>query len=322
MQHAGRSVIVSGSTVAVGLLSMVLLPLPFIRSIGIGGMLIPGRLGGHVDHAAAGDAVAARAADQQRARDAERIVEGSDDASGFWGRWARLRHEAARPIGRDRARHRRRARSSRPAAEPERGAREGPAGRRRRRSRVAQRCRPASISPGIYKPFEILVEGGATQSRLQGIVRRVASTPGVDGAVAPAEWRANGDAIIEAIPSHDGASSSTSSTISPLQQDVLPAAAADGLRATLGGVAAEDRDFVHAVYGNFVYVLLFVILLTYLLLDARVPLARARAQGGDPEPRLARGRLRDHRLHLPVGPRLRGDLEHARRRTRSFPGSR
>src|SRR5262249_31219021 len=31
----------SGSTVAVGLLSMIILPLPFIRSIGIGGMLIP-----------------------------------------------------------------------------------------------------------------------------------------------------------------------------------------------------------------------------------------------------------------------------------------
>ena len=41
MSHAGHSVIVSGSTVAIGLLSMVLLPLPFIRSIGIGGMLIP-----------------------------------------------------------------------------------------------------------------------------------------------------------------------------------------------------------------------------------------------------------------------------------------
>jgi len=41
MTHAGRSVIVSGSTVAVGLLSMIFLPLPFIRSIGIGGMLIP-----------------------------------------------------------------------------------------------------------------------------------------------------------------------------------------------------------------------------------------------------------------------------------------
>ena len=41
MQHAGRSVIVSGTTVAIGLVSMVILPLPFIRSIGIGGMLIP-----------------------------------------------------------------------------------------------------------------------------------------------------------------------------------------------------------------------------------------------------------------------------------------
>jgi putative drug exporter of the RND superfamily len=41
MTHAGRSVIVSGSTVAIGLLSLIVLPLPFIRSMGIGGMLIP-----------------------------------------------------------------------------------------------------------------------------------------------------------------------------------------------------------------------------------------------------------------------------------------
>ena len=37
-------------------------------------------------------------------------------------------------------------------------------------------------------------------------------------------------------------------------------------RLTLGGVAAEDRDFVHAVYGKFPYVLAFVILLTFVLL--------------------------------------------------------
>jgi len=35
---------------------------------------------------------------------------------------------------------------------------------------------------------------------------------------------------------------------------------------TLGGVAPEERDFVHAVYGNFPYVLGFVILLTFVLL--------------------------------------------------------
>src|SRR6201989_2004347 len=41
MTHAGRSVIVSGSTVAVGLLSMIILPLALLRGMGIGGMLIP-----------------------------------------------------------------------------------------------------------------------------------------------------------------------------------------------------------------------------------------------------------------------------------------
>jgi RND superfamily putative drug exporter len=39
--HAGKSVIVSGSTVAIGLLALVALPLPLIRSMGLGGMLIP-----------------------------------------------------------------------------------------------------------------------------------------------------------------------------------------------------------------------------------------------------------------------------------------
>jgi putative drug exporter of the RND superfamily len=41
METAGRSVLVSGLTVAVGLLSLVVLPVPFLRSTGIGGALIP-----------------------------------------------------------------------------------------------------------------------------------------------------------------------------------------------------------------------------------------------------------------------------------------
>jgi RND superfamily putative drug exporter len=41
METAGRSVALSGVTVAIGLLSLVVLPVPFLRSIGIGGMLIP-----------------------------------------------------------------------------------------------------------------------------------------------------------------------------------------------------------------------------------------------------------------------------------------
>ncbi len=41
MATAGRAVLFSGVTVAIGLALLVFLPLPFIRSMGIGGVLIP-----------------------------------------------------------------------------------------------------------------------------------------------------------------------------------------------------------------------------------------------------------------------------------------
>ena len=41
MATAGRAVVFSGTTVAVGLLALIVLPLPFLRSMGYGGMLIP-----------------------------------------------------------------------------------------------------------------------------------------------------------------------------------------------------------------------------------------------------------------------------------------
>jgi RND superfamily putative drug exporter len=64
---------------------------------------------------------------------------------------------------------------------------------------------------------------------------------------------------VEAFPSTDGAAKATSKTIGRVK-DALP------LNTSLGGVAPEDRDFVHAVYGNFPYALAFVVLLTFLLL--------------------------------------------------------
>src|SRR5579884_956132 len=41
METAGRSVIYSGCTVAIGLFALIVLPLPFLRSMGYGGVLIP-----------------------------------------------------------------------------------------------------------------------------------------------------------------------------------------------------------------------------------------------------------------------------------------
>src|SRR5207302_6762054 len=41
MRTAGRAVIVSGATVAIGLGMLLFFPLPFVRAIGVGGFLIP-----------------------------------------------------------------------------------------------------------------------------------------------------------------------------------------------------------------------------------------------------------------------------------------
>jgi RND superfamily putative drug exporter len=114
----------------------------------------------------------------------------------------------------------------------------------------------AGISPGVIKPFNILVEGGDAKA----IAAKVRSTPGVVGAAVPPGWTRNGVTIVEAFPAYDGAAKQTRTVISTVQNELK------GTNATLTGVAAVDRDFVHAVYGNFPYVLGFVVLLTFILL--------------------------------------------------------
>jgi RND superfamily putative drug exporter len=115
----------------------------------------------------------------------------------------------------------------------------------------------AGISAGVMKPFDVLVEHGASPERVAAKLR---ATPGVAGAAAPEAWRKGGDSIVEAFSASDGASNGTKHTVDGIQSELK------GTDATLGGVAAEDRDFVHAVYGNFAYVLGFVVLLTFILL--------------------------------------------------------
>src|SRR6188472_1447862 len=90
MTHAGRSVIVSGSTVAVGLLSMVILPLPFIRSIGIGGMLIPAvSVLAAITLMPALLSVLGERINSVRLLP-KRLVDQGHPEDGAWGRWARF----------------------------------------------------------------------------------------------------------------------------------------------------------------------------------------------------------------------------------------
>lgn len=270
MQHAGRSVIVSGTTVAIGLVSMLIIPLPFIRSIGLGGLLIPlvcvlssitltpallRLLGPNIN----------------RFRVMPKRLLTSDDAeSGFWLRWARI--VARRPLivflagmvivvlllipasqlnpG-----------DAEVARQP--AAADAAAGR--------EALTAAGITAGVHKPFTVLVEGTSDPDKVDAIAAAVAGTAGIAAVTAPSGdgWRRGNAALLEAFSTTDGSSKESRAVISDLQDRVLPAAAVaagPGVAVTLGGTAPEERDFVHAVYSKFPWVLLVVILLTFILL--------------------------------------------------------
>jgi RND superfamily putative drug exporter len=268
MTHAGRSVVVSGSTVAIGLLSMVILPLPFIRSIGLGGMLIPAvsvlasitllpvmllKLGHRIDSLRVIP---------------KRIVSADPGEAGFWHRWAQI--VVRRPLAVAVAGFAIVALLLVPASrlnpsDAEAKNLPGKGDAFIGRDALAS----AGITAGALKPFDILVEKDGEPQTLKALVSRLERTPGIAGAVAPPDWRKDDSAIVEAFPTTDGSAKATRKTISNLQDDVLPAVEGQvdrGVQITLGGVAPEERDFVHAVYGNFPYVLGFVVLLTFVLL--------------------------------------------------------
>ena len=108
------------------------------------------------------------------------------------------------------------------------------------------------------KPFVTLVEDGGDAQAVAAQERTVAGIVGAT--VPPGRWHQGQDTLVEAFPAIDGAA--------PGIQGVI-----DRVNATLQGTTrrsaaspAVDRDFVHAVYGNFPYVLAFVLILTLVLL--------------------------------------------------------
>jgi putative drug exporter of the RND superfamily len=270
MRHAGRSVIVSGSTVAVGLVSMIIIPVPFIRSIGIGGMLIPAvSVLATITLLPALLSLIGPKINSVRVLP-RRMVEGSDDPDkGFWNRWGRTvmkRPVLIATIG-----------TAVVAALLFYGVQLNPASAQAKDYPGAgdahtgyQALVDSGISPGALLPMQVVIEGPGASGDLSGALARVAATPGIAGAALPKQSRAAGFAIIEAIGDADAAAKSTDATIERLRDDVVPALQNDlgaaGTAVTLGGVGAQDRDFIDAVYGKFPWVLGFVILLTYILL--------------------------------------------------------
>ncbi len=269
LRHAGRSVIVSGTTVAIGLLSMVILPLPFIRSIGLGGMLIPlVAVCASITLLPALLSLLGPRINRFRVMP-KKFVDPPSTQRGFWVRWAHLVTRRPLPVFLVGvvivtlvvlpAFH---INPSDAQLKDEPAAGDAAAGR--------AAITASGIPDGVYLPYVVLAEGPVTHEQLVRVANALDGASGLYGAAAPPSWEKGNVGLVEAFGLDDGNSRAAKNTISELRSSVLPGIQNNGFagsaKLTLGGPAPEGRDFISAVYGNFPYVILFVLLLTFVLL--------------------------------------------------------
>jgi putative drug exporter of the RND superfamily len=251
METAGRAVVFSGTTVAIGLLALVALPLPFLRSVGYGGMLIP--LVSTLSAITLLPVVLAKAGPRLDWPH----VRTDDKASRAWTRWANLvvRHRwvgagvavvvLAVLVGF--------ATSLQPGSpNVDTIARKGDA----KQGLVA--LERSGIGPGALMPIEVVTAGG-DPARLAAAARAV---DGVHGAVAPAgaAWRRAGTAVVDVFARADGSSSTGRDTLKRVR------GVAHASAARVGGLAQQNADFISAVYGNFPLMIALIAVVTFVLL--------------------------------------------------------
>ena len=253
MGTAGRAVVFSGTTVAIGLLALIVLPLPFLRSMGYGGMVIPAvsvlvaltllpvvlhSWGNKLDW-------------PHRRTD--------DKASRNWTRWAQgIVHRrwlaalgalvvlAALALA---------ATNLHPGiADVNTIAKKGDA------KDGLKALERSGIGSGALLPHEVLVRTTPPDKVAAGL----AGVDGIHGAVAPADpaWRRDGTTLVDAFATPDGSSQAGRDLV----HNVKDAAHAQGPDVKLGGQQASNTDFIDAVYGNFPLMIGLIALFTFLLL--------------------------------------------------------
>jgi RND superfamily putative drug exporter len=253
VQTAGRAVLFSGVTVAVGLLSLIVLPVPFLRSIGYGGMLIPlistavaltllpailGGIGPRLD------------------RPRHRFSASASPAWTWWAsavvrrRWlAACGALAALVI----------------LALPFTGIRVGLAS-----SASLTTSGPAydalhsltdhGVGTGVITPIEVLVSAGDPRA----IAQRATQVDGVAAAYVPRSpsWHCGALSLLEVVPASETVAGPSTVVIARLDAAIGHLPGVIGL----AGAGPDQRDYIHGVYGNFGYVLAVLAVLTYLLL--------------------------------------------------------
>ena len=253
METAGKAVIFSGVTVAIGLLALLVLPVPFMRSVGIGGALIP--LASVLTTLTLTPAILSSIGPRV---DWPKIRH-EDKASRHWQRWASLmvrrRWLAAAAgvvvlgtfvfaftqikIGQ---------------ASSESLARGGPA------YEALQTLEKGGEPTGTLTPLQVLT----TVDGAQGAAAELAKVDGIADVVVatdPGNVR-NGHTVLVAIPEDETVNSKSVGPVKAARE------VADRTPAILGiaGLGADQIDFLHGVYGSFPLMLSLIAILTFVLL--------------------------------------------------------
>jgi RND superfamily putative drug exporter len=264
MATAGRAVVTSGGTVAVGLLALVLLPVPFLRSIGYAGMLIPlaatlatltllpvllATVGPRLDWPAG-----------RRARRSWTSARQGRAASRLWTGWATwVAHHrwlatlaalaVLLPLGV--------AALGLRLGEPPAAvlAQSGPA------REALDRLEEAGVGSGVLTPIEVLVPAGTDR---EAAAERLGGVAGVQLAAAPSgpAWQRDGSGLVSILPAAETSSDEGEATV----QRVRDLAAADLPGVRVGGSGALAVDATASLYGSFPLMLAVVAAVTFVVL--------------------------------------------------------
>lgn len=253
MTTAGRSVLFSGVTVAVGLLSLFVLPVPALRSIGVGGMIVP----------VMSVLVTLTLLPVVLATAGERFDRprrpGRPAASRLWAGWAAfvVRHRWPAAIGAVLVL------AALGAAafginvgEPTANS----LGTATPSGQTLVALEHAGVPPGVLDPIEVLVPDHAGPAH---VARELSAISGVRAAVAPAgrAWQRAGTALISVQPAAEPESAAGAATIGRVRSLLGHVPGAE-----TGGPGPALLDENHAFYGRFPLLLGVLALVTIILL--------------------------------------------------------
>ena len=250
MRTAGRAVIASGLTVAISLVALLVLPVPYLRSMGIGGLLIP-----LVSVLVCFTLLPALLAGIGPRVDRPRIRKEAAASRG-WTAWARLivrRRWLATATG---------LAVLGVLIAPVFGiaigqARTGSLARSGPSFQTLQVLRDGGVGTGVLTPIEVLVPADQADAA-------ASAASAVDGVhTAVVGGTVDGRTVVEVLPRNETVDSKGTAVVDRVRDAVEEAV--DGA-VGVSGSGANVEDYFHAVYQNLPYVLALIALITYILL--------------------------------------------------------